>query len=221
MTRFQSALEWLILGLVITVAAATVPDYASGILRRSVSAPQNLWIDSHIGTDNLSNLLLLAFGLLLVLPAPVRAGLAVPRLRGVWPGVAVIVVGCLTLAYLFSARLNMPELRGRDSGYWMWLIGPPAEDLIFAGFLFGKFDELWPRPVARWIPINRAVIISACYFSLWHAQNFLTTDPAFVRQQMAYTFAGAIVLGLTRQWSGSLLFVTLTHMGANYIAWRS
>ena len=115
----------------------------------------------------------------------------------------------------------MPELRGTDHGYWMWLIGPPSEDLVFSGFLFGKFDQLWPGPIARWLPVHWGVVVSAIYFSLWHAQNFESMDSTFVCQQMAYTFAGGIVLGLTRQWTGSILFVTLTHMIVNFIAWRS
>lgn len=46
-------------------------------------------------------------------------------------------------------------------------------------------------------------------------------NTTFVCQQMAYTFAGGIDLGLTRQWTGSICFVTLTHMKVNFIAWRS
>ena len=220
-TSTADRFEWVVLAVVVTAAAATVPNRAAVCFDQLASPTVREWAFSHVGWNDLNALLLLAFATALVLPRPIRGGLAVPDLSG-WRKwrVAVVYAGCVGLTLAFNRRLDMPQLRGTDRGYWMWLIGPPAEDLVFAGFLLGKFRPLWPGPVARRVPVDRAVVVSAVFFSLWHAQNFQAMSSAFVCQQMLYTFAAGVVLGLTRQWTGSILFVTVTHMSANWLAWH-
>ncbi len=216
----ESRFEWIILAAVVTAAAATVPPWAAEWAYYSRPWLHRAWIDNHVDWADFESLFRLAFGLLIVLPNPVRAGLVLPELRRCKWRVAAVCGGCVVLTLLFNRGLNMPQLRGNSAGYWMWLSGPPAEDLVFAGFLFGKLDQLWPGPLARWLPVGRAVLLSACYFSLWHAQNLQSMDPTFVGQQMLYTLAGGIAIGLTRQWTGSILPVTLTHVTVNWIAWH-
>jgi membrane protease YdiL (CAAX protease family) len=44
-------------------------------------------------------------------------------------------------------------------------------------------------------------------------------SPAFLAFQLLYTSAGFVLTGLSRQWTGSLLYATLSHSGVNFIAW--
>ena len=212
--------EWLILAAVVAAAAAAVPAEAARWTFDDLPWLHQTWLDLHVGWRDFEAIFELAFGLLLVLPHPVRAGLVLPDLsRAKWR-TAAVVLACLGVTVAFNRRLDMPQLRGTGTGYWVWLLGPPAEDLVFAGFLFGKFGQLWPGPIARWLPVDRAVVIAAVYFSLYHALNLRTMGPTFVEQQMAYALAGGLALNLTRQWTGSIAFVVLTHAAASWIAWH-
>jgi membrane protease YdiL (CAAX protease family) len=40
-----------------------------------------------------------------------------------------------------------------------------------------------------------------------------------VALQVPVTFLGWILAGLARQWTGSILYGTISHMGVNFIAW--
>jgi membrane protease YdiL (CAAX protease family) len=41
----------------------------------------------------------------------------------------------------------------------------------------------------------------------------------FVAFQMFYTFLLLLLIGLSRQWTGSILYVTAAHTAINLIAW--
>ena len=39
--------------------------------------------------------------------------------------------------------------------------------------------------------------------------------------QLGYTFIGCVLLGISRQWTGSIVYATVTHTAVNYIAWST
>jgi len=103
----------------------------------------------------------------------------------------------------------------------MWLLGPFGQDLLFGGFLYGKLAPLYPHRLHRRIPIQGAIVVTALFFAAWHLPNFASMRPGFVCFQLAYTFAAALLGGLSRQWTGSILYLTLAHSAANFIAWHA
>ena len=57
------------------------------------------------------------------------------------------------------------------------------------------------------------------FFAGWHLQNFAYFPVWYVLLQLLYTWAAFTFVGLTRQWTGSLLYVTIGHMAGNFVAW--
>ena len=88
----------------------------------------------------------------------------------------------------------------------MWLISPAAQDLVFVGFLYGRFEKLFPTDVHARLPIRWALVITALYFAAWHLPNFGAMNPWYVLFQLVYVIFGCIVMGLSRQWTGSVIY---------------
>ena len=42
---------------------------------------------------------------------------------------------------------------------------------------------------------------------------------AWASLQLLYSAAGLVLVGLSRQWTGSILYATLTHSAVNAVAW--
>ena len=71
-------------------------------------------------------------------------------------------------------------------------------------------------------------VIRAC-FNLLKSGGYIWLDTpniasgfgSFIWFQLAYTFAGAILMGMIREWSGSLVYITIVHMAVNWIAVHS
>src|SRR5207244_4387542 len=100
-----------------------------------------------------------------------------------------------------------------------WLVSPAAQDLLFCGYVYTILDEAFPGPVHPRVPMNRTIFLTAFFFSLWHVPNFQYWPVKFVCLQLCYTFAGAAFVGLSRQWTGSVIYVTAAHMAGNCYAW--
>ncbi len=204
--------EWIILAVLITAGFAAIPPYASAMFRRSLSPIRNLWVDLHVGEPAVQASIGLVVASLLVTAAPLRSGLIVPRLQNVWPRVIGTCVGCVAGGLFIAYQTHTLELRSIDHDHWLWLVGPIGEDLVIAGFLFGKFDSLWPGPLFRWLPVRRTVVLTAVFFALYHALNFQSMNSTRLYTQSAVVFLIAAAVCLTRQWTGSILFVMLTHV---------
>ena len=166
------------------------------------------------------DLVALAFGLILVLPTHRRSGICIGQIREHWKKVLLF---CGTP--ILATAIVYPLLSERPFGnahYTMWLISPLAQDLLFTGFLFGRFNQLFPSYIHDRIPMRWAVLITAFFFVLWHTPNFASgISKEYVLFQLCYTFVGFLLTGLVRQWTGSMLYGTLTHMAINYIAWQT
>ncbi len=205
-------LEWLALAAVLTHASHTVTN--SLFVFSWPRIPEFL---RAVGAENYWYLLTLLFGLALALTAPRRSGLRIGNLRPHLRGVLLVCGLPAALAAIIYPLLPVHPFAGSSAG--IWLISPPAQDLLFIGYLYGRFETLFPDFVHPRIRVRQALVISALFFSAWHLPNFLTIPPGFVLFQLCYTFAIFVVAGLSRQWTGSMLYFTICHMTINFVAW--
>jgi membrane protease YdiL (CAAX protease family) len=208
----KARLEWLVLAAVLTAASHTVPD--SLFVASWPRVPDFL---RALGMENYWYLLTLLFGLALALTAPRRSGLRLGELR---PHLRGVVLACGMPAALVAIIYPLLPVRpfvGSPVG--LWLISPLAQDLLFIGYVYGRFETLFPDFVHPRIRVRWALVISALFFSAWHLPNFSTITSGFVLFQLCYTFAIFVTAGLSRQWTGSMLYFTLCHMAINFVAW--
>ncbi len=126
-----------------------------------------------------------------------------------------LVCGVPVLLTLVAYRFTSQPFRGSRIGFW--LVSPLAQELLFTGFVFGVLERTWPS-TQTWRP-TRTLLLTAVLFSMWHLPNLSTLPLRYVLFQLLYTFAGCLVLGLSRQWTGSILYATATHTLVNLIAW--
>ncbi len=209
-------LEELALALILTVTVVAL--HGSRLL-------QMLW-QEQLGTSSnftyytVVALVFLGFGLILALPARRRSGLTLGRRPPSWwalAGLVVLPVVAVALVYPF-----LPERPFALGSPEMWLISPAAQEIWFLGVMYGRLDSAFPAYVHPRIPIRQALLLTAVFFSLAHLQGFFSILSAgFLVFQLMYTFAGCLVLGLSRQWTGSILYATMAHMAINYIAWST
>ena len=169
------------------------------------------WLLPHMGGDRDVVLLLYATALVLAARTPLELfGSIRPNAWRV-----ALVCGIPVLLTLVVYRLTSQPFRGSRIG--IWLVSPLAQELLFTGFVFGVLERKGPR-TQTWRP-TRALLATAVLFSLWHLPNLSTLPVRYVLFQLLYTFAGCLVAGLSRQWTGSILYATATHTLVNYIAW--
>lgn len=159
------------------------------------------------------------FGLLLVLPTWRRNGLRLGRLRGNVGRVLLVCGGPVLITAIVYPNLPVRPFGGMPAT--MWLISPFARDSIFIGYLYGRLEQVFPGYVHPRIPAQRALFIGAVFFTLWHAPGLFSDHPGYVLFQLAYTSVGYVLTGLSRQWTGSFLYVTLCHSSINWIAWTT
>jgi len=170
-----------------------------------------------MGFQNFFWLWTLLFGLLLIARSPARFGVRIGDIRRYgWRTLFVCAVPVILTAAVYPI-LPVQPFRGAPIG--IWLISPAAQELVFMGFLYTHLDRVFPGNIHPRVPVHRGLVITAVFFMLWHVPNFASLDHGFVVFQLGYTFAAALWAGLTRQWTGSLLYTLLTHMTTNFIAW--
>ena len=115
----------------------------------------------------------------------------------------------------------LPERPFAGRTFHMWLTSPLHQELVFAGYLYGRFEQLAPSYVHQKIRIRWALILAAIFFSAMHLPWFLYASVGYVLFMLTYTFVGMVVTGLARQWTGSLLYGAVAHMAVNLIAWAT
>jgi membrane protease YdiL (CAAX protease family) len=114
---------------------------------------------------------------------------------------------------------NLPERPFVNADWTMWALTPLREDLLFAGFLYGQFALAFPGNVHRRVALNRSLALTAIFFALWHVANLGNgMSGAYVAFQVIYVGVGATVIGLSRQWTGSVYYGMITHAATNAIA---
>ncbi len=166
----------------------------------------------------LHSLVLLALGLALTLPAPRRQGLRIGSIRAHWKGVLLVCGLPVLLAALVYPQLHERPFAGASAE--MWLLSPLAQDLVFMGFVYGRLEVAFPAYVLPRLRVRRALLAGAVCFATWHLPNLLSSmSTGWLVFQLGYTAAGFVLTGLSRQWTGSIAYVTLSHMAVNFVAW--
>jgi membrane protease YdiL (CAAX protease family) len=141
-----------------------------------------------------------------------------------WPGVLLVCsVPVLLTALIYPGLAERPFA---NASAMMWTVSPFAQDLVFAGFLYGWFLRELPGRICltvlagQRVEIDRALVLAAACFAAWHLQNLAGgMSTGYVLFQLAYTSAGFVLTGLSRQWTGSFLYMTLSHSAVNWVAW--
>jgi membrane protease YdiL (CAAX protease family) len=207
-------IEELSLALVVTFAAHALPDWlgepAWFALRRAG------W---SIDWPNFSDLTCLVFGLVLALPTAHRSGLRLGTIRGHAVGTFVVCAIPIVATILVYPRLSTRPFAGQRIG--MWLVSPLAQDLVFIGYLYGRFREVWTGVVHPRFRVGWALVVTCIFFAAWHLPNFARIPAGYVVFQLVYVFLGLLLVGMSRQWTGSILYGTLTHMAVNFVAWET
>jgi membrane protease YdiL (CAAX protease family) len=202
-----------VLALVLTISAQVFPRWR---------VFEQMWVQDVLGLRGLSwhwyaSLVFLGFGLLLTLPTRERSGLRIGSIRAHWRGVLLVCGGSVLATALVYPQL--PVRPWGDQPATMWLVSPLAQSLIFIGYLYGRLERAFPGPVHPRIPVARALLLTVTFFGFWHLPNGFSMPAGYFVFQLFYTSALAVVPGLSRQWTGSILYAVLTHSAINFIAW--
>jgi membrane protease YdiL (CAAX protease family) len=198
---------------VLTLTAGSIPRW--GLIEQA-------WSQNFVGLKALPwhwyvNLVFLALGLLLTLPCRRRSGLRVGAIREHWKKVLLVCGGSVLVTAIVYPLL--PTRPWGQVPMTMWLISPLAQSLIFIGYLYGRLQEAFPGHVHARVPIERGLLLTVCFFGLWHVPNFGSLPFGYVVFQLFYTSVLAIIPGLSRQWTGSIWYAVLCHSAINFIAW--
>jgi membrane protease YdiL (CAAX protease family) len=63
---------------------------------------------------------------------------------------------------------------------------------VFAGFLYGQFDRVFPGRLGTKFPLSRALLWTAPFFALWHVPNLEGMSFEYVTFQLAHTASGFV-----------------------------
>ncbi|HEX2165809.1 MAG TPA: CPBP family intramembrane glutamic endopeptidase [Longimicrobiales bacterium] len=205
--------EDLALALVLTIAFSVLPRWRvfEQIWARDVAGLKVLPWQWYVSA------LLVAAALLLAVSTARRSGLHAGSIREHWRGVLLVCGGTL-----LATAVVYPQLPVRPWGnapITMWTLSPLAQELFFFGYLYGRLETSFPGHVHQRIPLARALLLTCAFFALWHTPNFFSLPVGYVVFQLFYTGVLALIPGLARQWTGSIYYGIITHVGVNFIAW--
>lgn len=205
--------EALSLAAGLTVLAMVLPysDAVRNLYRAQFAG--GLWLTEH----RFGDVVLILMGLVLVLPAPRESGLCIGRIREHWKGVLLLTAGPVLITALIYPWLPVRPFRDADVN--MWLTSPLAQDLFFGGVIYRLLRPHFSGRVHPRLPFEWVLPVGGVFFAAWHLQNFAYFPVRYSCFQLLYTWAGYTVIGLTRQWTGSFLYVTAAHMAGNFVVW--
>jgi membrane protease YdiL (CAAX protease family) len=209
----ESRIEAVCIGVAVVLAGYGLLDFGAAAMTLATGSSRTL--DATLSFHTWYNLLQLAYGLMLALPTWRRSGLCIGEIRR-HRGPVLLVCG-LPVALTAIVYPQLDEQPFASAGWNFWLIGPPAEELIFSGFLYGRLRLTFTGVLHPRAPIHSALVVTAALFALWHVP-MLSESISYGVFQVAYTFVGGVFIGLARQWTGSILYGTLCHMAVNAIA---
>ena len=206
--------EWFGLALIITFAAHKLPEWLAFVSWPLVPAGIRV-----VGLANYFYLWTVVFGVVLVVSDPRRYGLRIGDIDQHLIGTTLVCATPIALTAIVYPRLPVRPFSHAAAG--MWLISPLAQKLVFTGYLYAKFDELFPDYIHPRVRMRWGLVIVGLYFAAWHLPNLHYMPAGYVVFQLLYTFLGCLCVGLSRQWTGSILYCTMAHMAGNCIAWCS
>ena len=204
--------EALLLGVVLVAAWHAIPSWGFGFLPRRQPFES---LGGH-GYATLFDAVTIIMPLLLCLAVPIRSGLSLGRWRGYRlkvAGICLLAIALTAIVYSFTSR---PFSGGRIG---IWLVSSLAQDLLLTGYVYGLLAHTFSGSIHARIPVDRAVVLTAALFALWHVRNFWGMSTAYVSFQLVYTFIGGAWVLLARQLTGSIIPGVLTHMSVNFISW--
>lgn len=205
----RDRLRFLSLAILLVFASHAIPEWLSLALRGNI-------VELKIGYYNTRAIWYLLFSLILIGHDPVGYGLKLGTIRDRWPWILGLCILPIVVTWFVYPQLPYRPFSGQSA--CNWLISPLAQDLLFAGYFYERFKELFPGSISERIPIEKTIPITATYFALWHTVNFLYWPAEFVVFQLVYTFVGACLMGIMRQITGSLIYIVFVHMTVNWIA---
>jgi hypothetical protein len=164
-----------------------------------------------------ADLCLILVGLILTLPVPRESGLRIGNIREHWKGVLLLTAGPVLLCALVYPRLPTQPFEKSDLS--IWLTSPLAQDLMFGGVIYRILRPHFSGHIHPRVKMEWALPVGGLFFAGWHTQNFAVFPTGYVLFQLLYTWAAFTVVGLTRQWTGSILYVNLAHMAGNFVPW--
>ncbi len=203
--------EALLLALVLVVTHHAIPMWVFSML----PARQ---IYDRLGSNGYGMLYYAISGvapLILCLATPSRSGLTI----GIYRGQMLRVIGICALPILLTGIIypfTSRPFAGMGTG--IWLVTPAAQDLLFAGYLYGLFRAVFPGMAHPRLRVQRAVLLTPVFFALWHTPNFGGMAASYVSFQLLYTLLGGVWMLLARQLTGSVIPGIFTHMSVNFIS---
>ena len=204
--------EAVLLALILVAAFHAIPDW---IMRFLPSRQLYEKLGPH-GYSTLHDALSCVMPLLLCVGVPSRSGLTL----GSWSGKVLKIVGVCASAIVLTALIYPLTSRPFSGGrIGSWLISPAAQELLFAGYVYGLIDVTFPVRIHKKSQVRLAVILTAVFFAIWHVPNFRNMSASYVAFQLLYTSLGGAWVLLARQWTGSIIPGLLTHMACNFISW--
>jgi hypothetical protein len=160
---------------------------------------------------------LIVVGLILTLPVPSESGLRIGNIREHWKGVLLLTAGPVLVCALVYPRLPTQPFEKSDLS--IWLTSPLAQDLMFGGVIYRILRPHFSGYIHPRVKLEWALPVGGLFFAGWHTQNFAVFPTGYVLFQLLYTWAAFTFVGLTRQWTGSILYVNLAHMAGNFVPW--
>ena len=207
----------LVVALVLTFAARAIPEW-DWLHSEFLAACGGSATSGAIAT--FQAVLLIVMSLSLCLCAPRRSGLGFGSIRENWRRVVLINSAPIVLAMIVYPKLAERPFSG--SHISSWTLSPLGQDMMFAGFLYGFLGLSFPGLVHRSVPLDKALLLAAAFFGLWHLPNLQVAgdmmSTEFVWFQVLYTSLGAATLGMSRQWTGSMWYGLVPHCVNNCIA---
>lgn len=159
----------------------------------------------------------IALPLILTLCTPRRSGLILGDIKPHWRKVLLLTLGLLPLTVLARFLAGDANPYPGWNLFWIAVIIPVREELIFSGFLYGFLKIKFPGSVKLGIRFDHALLITAFFFSMFHLSNMGSIPTSWLLFQLFYTFTHIAFIGLTRQWTGSILYIWFFHAASNLI----
>ena len=163
--------------------------------------------------------LAVGFGLLLTCGSWKRSGLCIGRIRQHWR--KVLLVCSVPIALTAQVYPNLTARPFASFSMALWVIDPLAQELVFAGYLYGRLQQVAGARIHQRLPLTWAIVLTAIFFSLMHLSHLGHIDNGYLIFMLIYTFLGGLLMGLVRLWTGSILYGLVTHMAVNFIPWIS